>query len=439
MTSDLLRFAGRPSINWRTAECWGAGVALFLQTGAVFPLLLAEVDGTLSDAAKTLLRLLCLPAYAFAALILLQNIPQLVIALRRNLLFPLVLALPFLSVLWSVSPSTSLRRAVGLLFTVLFAYALAIRFTPRQLLLIVFASFGTCVFLSAVLLVAAPNLAHMPFDSGIRGIFLHKNSLGWYACVSLLLSTALLMDGTPELRRTTVILWATGSVCVLVSGSMTAVISAISACGLFAFYSLLPRARGAARIVVILIVLQLSAGLLLWLHAYLVPFLEALGKDATLTGRVPLWEMVDSQIASHLLLGFGYQAFWNDANGEAWAIWSQIRWQAPHAHNGYRDTLLSFGMGGAILFTLVVVRALHQGAALHCRDPKFGWLWLNVFTVVFLVMNMTESMFLIQNDALFIVFATGIIMVSLYAPVRSSGGDLLAQTRARRATMLQTP
>jgi exopolysaccharide production protein ExoQ len=37
-----------------------------------------------------------------------------------------------------------------------------------------------------------------------------------------------------------------------------------------------------------------------------------------------------------------------------------------------------------------------------------------------LVMNLTESIFLIQNDTIFLVFATSIIMFSLYAPVTSA-------------------
>lgn len=419
-------------------ECWGAGACLFLQTGALFPLILADADGALGEPAKAILRLLCLPVYAFTGLILVQNIPQFIIALRRNLLFPVILALPFLSVLWSVSPSTTLKRTVALLFTILLSYALAIRFTPKQLLLIVFATSGTCVILSVAFMVASPQLARMPMDSAIRGIFIHKNSLGWYASIMMLSSTAVLMDRTLGLRRTAFILWITAGVCLVGSGSMTAIIATTSSYFLIGFYSILQRAHGLTRIVIIMFVLQISAGLLIMLHELLVPFLEAVGKDATLTGRVPLWELVDGQISSRLLFGFGYQAFWTEANGAAWGIWSIIKWQAPHAHNGFRDILLSFGVTGTALFALTLFRALRQGAVLQCRDPQFGWLWLNVFTVMILVMNLTESMFLIPNDAIFIVFATGIIMFSLYAPVESASRDLPKRHPARGATILQT-
>jgi exopolysaccharide production protein ExoQ len=409
-----------PATNWRALECWGAGLTLFIQTGALFPLMLADADGALSDPVKAKLRLLCLPVYAFTGLVLMRNIPLFRIALRRNLIFPGIIALPFLSVFWSVSSSTTLRRAVGLLFTVLLAYALAIRFTPRQLLMLMFATVGTCIVFSILAVGALPSLARMPGDGSLRGIFIHKNSLGWYASIMILLATAVLMDRTLGWRRTAFALLAAAVFCLATSGSMTAMIATGSAYCLIGFYSLLRRAQGIGRIIVILLFIQMLAGLLVLLHEYLVPVLEALGKDATLTGRVPLWELVDRQIADHMIFGFGYQAFWTEANPDAWAIWGAIQWMAPHAHNGFRDTMLSFGVCGTSLFGLVLLRAFRQGAVLHCREPQYGWLWLNVFVVMILVMNLTESIFLIQNDTIFLVFATSIIMFSLYAPVTSA-------------------
>ena len=100
----------RLTIRWRTIEWWGAGISLFLQTGAVFPLLLSGYDGDLPESAKSKLRLLSLPVYAFTLLILSQHRRQFVIALKRSLIFQLLVLMPVLSVIWSVSPSTTLRR-----------------------------------------------------------------------------------------------------------------------------------------------------------------------------------------------------------------------------------------------------------------------------------------------------------------------------------------
>jgi len=253
-------------------------------------------------------------------------------------------------------------------------------------------------------------------DGTLRGIFLHKNSLGWYASLLVVLSTIAIIDRRTGFRRTAIALLVVGLACLLGSTSMTAIIATATGLGLIWIYTTLARLKGITRIAFVLLMIEIAAVLLLLLAEYLVPFLEAIGKDATLTGRVPLWALVDDEIARHLLFGFGYQAFWTEANPEAWSIWSAIGWMAPHAHNGYRDILLSFGLGGIVVFALVIMRAIHVGAGLQCRDPDEGWLWLNVLIVMVLVMNLTESMFLIQNDTLFTVFMAAIIMFSYHAP-----------------------
>lgn len=88
MRAYTLRIANGPTVSWRAIECWGAGLCLFLQTGALFPLMLADADGGLSDHARSILRLLCLPVYGFTLLMLARNFPQFITALKRNWLVP---------------------------------------------------------------------------------------------------------------------------------------------------------------------------------------------------------------------------------------------------------------------------------------------------------------------------------------------------------------
>ena len=92
------------------------------------------------------------------------------------------------------------------------------------------------------------------------------------------------------------------------------------------------------------------------------------------------------------------------------------------------------------LFVLMVLRAVRQGAVLQCRDPQYGWLWLNVFMIMILVMNLTESIFLVQNDSIFVLFATAVIMFSLYAPVASTSSSPPRRAPAPSTTaQLQIP
>ena len=316
---------------------------------------------------------------------------QLRLAVSRSLPLAVLLLLPFVSVLWSISGSISLRRAIALLASMALAYVLAIRFTPRQLAILVAAVLGPCMLLSLVYAVALPGLGWMPDGAEMRGVFTHKNILGWYASISIIACAAMMVGGSD--RRLGGLFLVASVLCLVASGSMTGLISTASALCLTAFYAILRRLRGLARTLFVLVVLQLVALVAVSLIELLVPTLEALGKDATLTGRIPLWKLVDQEIAKNLLFGVGYQAFWTDANPNAWVIWSEIGWGAPHAHNGYRDTLLNFGLIGLAIFLVAIVRAVIQGATLLCRVQHGGWLWLNVVVGMFLVMNITESLF----------------------------------------------
>ncbi len=124
--------------------------------------------------------------------------------------------------------------------------------------------------------------------------------------------------------------------------------------------------------------------------------------------------MVDEAIGRQPLLGYGYQAFWTEASSGAWWIWSAVGWMAPHAHNGLRDTMLSLGMAGVALLLIVIGRAVCFGAVLLRRARGDGWLWLNVLVAMFLTMNLTESLLLVQNNFFFTLFAAAIIMFGLH-------------------------
>ncbi|MFT3973090.1 MAG: O-antigen ligase family protein [Amaricoccus sp.] len=403
-----------PAVSWRTVEWLGAGLCLFLLSGAIFPLLLTGGGTTVDDASRPLLRLLPLPVYGISAVLLMRHPSQLLAAMRRNLPMLLLFALPFLSVLWSIGPSVTLRRGIGLLGTMLFSYVLATRFTPSQLLLLIVAVLAPCMVLSVLLMGAVPHLGMM--DGSARGVFIHKNVLGWAAALSTVASGMMLLDRAHGLRLLGLLALPASIVCLLASKSMTGLLSTTAAAGLAWFYLALGRSRGTSRLVLIIVFLQFVALLLLALGEFLVPLLEALGKDATLTGRVPLWKLVDAMISQKLVLGYGFAAFWSDGNPDAWRIWAEIGWEAPHAHNGYREMLLGLGVVGLLTLATVLARALWQGAALYCARPYEGWLWLNVFIGMYLVMNLTEAIFLVPNDLFWTLFSAVILMISLRGP-----------------------
>lgn len=409
------RRSPRRRLDWRRLEWIGCALALFILSGALLPLLLAQ-DGVLDGGDKSKLRMLDMLAYLLTLVFLIRHPGQLLVAAARNRLMLLLIGLPVISVLWSIAPSFTLRRSVALLMSMLLAYLLAIRFSPRQQSLLIAAVLGPALGLSLLTAVAAPQLAFMPDETAMRGIFVHKNVLGWVSSIAVLIGIALTQDPVRGLRRGGWFLAATGFVCVLLSESVTSLLIACFAVLLFLAYRLICNSHGLGRVVLKLVLLQIAVLLALTVFAYLLPLLDALGKDATLTGRVPLWHLVDPEIARRPVFGYGYGVFWSEASPTAWRIWEAVGWQAPHAHNGYRDLMLSIGLPGAAVFGAVIIQSLQRGMVLQCSRPGDGWLWCNLMIGLSLVLNLSESMILMQNDLVWILTSAAVLTISFRYP-----------------------
>lgn len=408
--------ASRNVVSWRQVEWCGVAGALFIQSGAVFALAMTGPDGMLGDAERAKLRLLSLPVYAVSLALLARQPGQVIAASSRNVTFLAVCVLPGLSVLWSVAPADTLRRAIGLILSIALAYLLAIRFSPRQLLLLLGGVLGAIMVLSLAAAAVMPSLAITPGQTELRGVFIHKNVLGWAASLSLVIAVAMTCDIARWIRRFGLFLILPSAACLLLSQSATSLLAAFVGLAVMGALGLMAHTGGVGRALIVLVVLQLAAALLMALAFAVGPLLDALGKDSTLTGRVPLWEFVDQAIAARPMLGYGYQAFWTDGNGLAWNIRGEIGWGAPHAHNGYRDMLLGLGLTGLLLCAVFIVRGIIEATRHHCRAPAAGWLWMAPVVSVILVINGSESNLMIQNDLMTIVLGTIVLAASYRRP-----------------------
>lgn len=411
---------GRAVLNRRRLEAWVVAVVLTIQGGALLQLAFIGPDGTLDPSSYGRLRLLSLMAYLLAAGLLLPYRQRFLRSLRSTLPLLILIALAFASVLWSVGPSATLRRAVGLTGSLLIAYFIALRFTPTEFRRLIAITLGVYMGASLVLAGLAPRLAFMPMEPVLRGVFLSKNSLGWAAGIGAVVALTFLAE---RVRNPGALaLLAASLACLVLSGSMTGSISLMVGIILMLFLNRMVRASRAGRAFLLLVLIQTVIFALLLLTIFLVPALEALGRDATLTGRIPLWALVDQQIAARPLLGYGYDGFWTEGNDQAWGIWGEIGWNAPHSHMGYREILLGLGLPGGIMLVWMLVRAAGQGFALLVDEPQAGWLWLNVIFGMFLVMNITESLFLAPSDLPFTLSSTAIVMFATRAATRARQG-----------------
>ena len=127
------------------------------------------------------------------------------------------------------------------------------------------------------------------------------------------------------------------------------------------------------------------------IFATLAPYLTRGNVESTetLTGRIPLWEVLLSELGHHPWIGAGFAAFWSPDN--LYRIEQLAGFSATSAHNGFVEELLNTGVVGlAILLTFlfhttaVVVRRARRG------DP-FGWLAF-LFLIYYLLLNATNAL-----------------------------------------------
>jgi O-antigen ligase len=117
--------------------------------------------------------------------------------------------------------------------------------------------------------------------------------------------------------------------------------------------------------------------------------LSLLGRDATLTNRTSVWQLVGSH-AVNPLIGSGFMSFW--AGARMRLIWDQLGAGINQAHNGYLEQYLNLGyigvafIGAIILSALVKIRK-HLSIDYKAAMPRF------VLIVVAVLYNYTEASF----------------------------------------------
>jgi exopolysaccharide production protein ExoQ len=124
----------------------------------------------------------------------------------------------------------------------------------------------------------------------------------------------------------------------------------------------------------------------------LVPYLTRGDVENTmaLTGRVPLWEVMTSEIGQRPWLGSGFAAFWSPEN-YAW-VEQVVGFHAVSAHNGYLDMLLSTGAIGLAILLTFCVYTMALGIRRARRGDPLGWIVFLLLTF-YVLQNLTVSTF----------------------------------------------
>jgi O-antigen ligase len=337
---------------------------------------------------------------------------------------PILAALGLLamaSAAWSILPDVTLRRAVGVLVWLAFAIIVAQRLSWREIIRAAAWGFLWLAAISVVLALVWPQHGIMDVEhpGAWSGAWTHKNQLGGHMAMAVAtFAAAALID--PQRRM----MWGAGLALalglVVLSTSATALLSSALALGLFAFVLFVRRGPIVAvlSVAAIAIVSLLIGGVLL-----LAPELafNAIGRDATLTGRTDIWSYLFRAIEQRPALGYGYGAFWEDDTGPVWWVRAGVGWKAPSAHNGWIELALGLGIVGGGLFALSAVMTSVRviGAIAHPHACVFA----PGILALFFIQTAGEGYVLEDNNLMWALYLIVAIKLAVGEPVATDSRD----------------
>ena len=301
-----------------------------------------------------------------------------------------VLALIAGSMLWSIDPGETLKRAMLYSVIVLGAAGLAGAFEGEEILRLLLIACGLSAAASLAAYFVTPNMGRMAVSEELRGVFPHKNVIGPVMAIGALAAFHKLSRKRSR-RASYALLLALFIICAVMSRSATSLLT-IFAYGAATGLSILlryPRFRSLG-----IILTALAIPLVLVAAVTKDSLLSMLGKDPTLTGRTVLWGFVQDNIALKPLLGWGYSAFWQPDNPAANAISLTLGWYVPQAHNGVLEILIELGFVGVALFISLWLRNLLLSVQCLQTPAKAFATTALLFYVSLLLMGASEAILL---------------------------------------------
>lgn len=361
-------------------------------------------------------------------------------AFREQLLWILV-AIALCSTLWSDVPSTTLATSINLVRITLFGVYFAARYSLKEQMHLLAWVFGIGAVLSFVFAIALPSYGVMGMGSisnaetiahsgAWQGIYGHKNIL---ARIMVLAAIAFFVCANSN-GKYRWLAWGNfilSLMLILGSTSKTALIIFLTVLALIPFYRAL-RWKSTIAVPFFIAAILIGGGVAMLLVDTAEDILAVFGRDFTLTGRTDLWMAVLEKIGQRPWLGYGYGGFWLGLNGESIDVWHEVKWQPPHAHNGFLDLWLDLGLLGLFIFAFSFVAVCIRSVAwLRQHRTADGLFPLAYLTFLFLA-NLTESSLLRQNF-LWILYVS--ITLSTYKSCFATDAKAFLQQKVKKKSI----
>ncbi|MEW6400367.1 MAG: O-antigen ligase family protein [Chloroflexota bacterium] len=319
---------------------------------------------------------------------------------RNNWLLALFILYSIISISWSIVPDRSIHTAYIMVTASIIGNLLAILYSPQQLIKILLWFTLLCGLFSLALVLALPGVGiHQErwLAEAWHGVFTHKNYLGSILalgnCLSLI-SFALASGRRGQVMNTLYYLFTLFM--ILMTRSATGLILWAVLNGLSVLFFVWTKWYAELQKMNRKWLLGLLASVFTLVAASISAIFLVMGRDLTLTGRVPLWQILLTHVVPQKpWFGYGLETLWYFL---AFQIWNgrATGWgiTVVNGHSGYMDMLIYLGVVGLVILLIF----LAQGFVRAVRRALTSRTWLDFFPllvfVYLLVVNITISYFL---------------------------------------------
>ncbi|MEM1382788.1 MAG: O-antigen ligase family protein [Pseudomonadota bacterium] len=392
-------------------------VALFFYSTEFLELVLRAIN------LGAVTQILFLGTYALFLVLTLRRWPMVARASVRVPTMIALIALVPISTLWSVNPSETVERSVALVGSTLAAIYMGSTLSIRQIVLLFGLAVTAAAIGSLVFAVAIPSLGVTPHSEAAwggtwRGLYLHKNGLGAamaFAALVCLIARA----QAAGLTKTILTVGLLVSLFMLFKSESRTSQGLFLVCAAIAVLGMLDR-RALQVWAVSLVGFGLIgfAGLYILLATGIIEeILTSLGRDITLSNRIPIWTYTwDKFISKAFFLGWGYEAFWDKDTLRLRIFDSLLNFMPAYSHNGVLEVWLGLGVVGVSLLGLTILAYMRSAAIYIVRfpdDPNI--VAITTLFVFVLLSNFMEGQFLARNNAIWILYVTLLIAVTRFA------------------------
>jgi exopolysaccharide production protein ExoQ len=283
------------------------------------------------------------------------------------------------SIFWSYTPSMSFRRLIAFMSLIVVSYYLAVTYSPKSLFNLLVNAILLAIVVGIIYEIASGQSLVIGLNDragALRGIYNDKNGAARIYAYGLIVFVAISDKFTKfDYMKLSVFLLA-----LSLSQSASAIVMAVMG---IAIIILIRTSRGSGkqqsfnRLAMLILFLILGIGLLSVIYEYL---LGLMGRDANLTDRTVIWQLLAPSLEDEYWLGYGFGSYWaSEAVSGFVDRWTFL----ANAHSGFIEARLNAGMLGLAALFLLLISFLHKTLQLffNANTSKISALFFSVLIV----------------------------------------------------------